>query len=311
MALSRDPQKLRQLTDEFLKRLATEKRYSPHTVRNYEASISRFLEFAAGHRGEPAHLADLDGWRTADFRAFLSYRRQDGVTSQTIKLDLSALRTWFRFLARETGVSTAALMALRSPKSPRRLPRPVSMPAAAALSASNTEDGWMAARDRALFALLYGGGLRISEALGLDWKDLSGDTTVLRITGKGGKTREVPLIAAVRQRIDEYRSVLDHIPAAASPLLIGARGGRLSPGVAQRAMRKERAALGLDDSATPHALRHAFATHLLSAGADLRVIQELLGHSSLASTQRYTEVDAGHLLAAHAAAHPRARRKVS
>ncbi|WP_370337224.1 tyrosine recombinase XerC [Parvularcula marina] len=311
-----DPAQYRHLSKAFLRYIAAEKRYSPNTVRNYGQTLDRFDSFAMAHRGHAPTLADLDGWKTADFRAFLASRRRDGVGAQTIKLDLSALRSFFKFLSRETGLKTAALAALRSPKAPKKLPRPIPMQAATALSgAADPEDDWQAHRNHALFALLYGAGLRISEALSLDWGDLPKPGQPLRILGKGGKTREVPLLDIVRVRIGTYRDALEDSTSDAggaylsgnAPLFLGARGKRLSPAVAQRALRLERAALGLDDSATPHALRHAFATHLLSAGADLRAIQELLGHSSLTSTQRYTEVDAGRLLAAHSAAHPRAR----
>ena len=309
-SLSRDPVEFDRLRGEFLTRLATEKRYSPYTLRNYESALERFTAFATQHRGERPSLKDLAGWRTADFRAWLADRRRDGVSAQTVNLDLSALRGFFAYLSRETGLPTAAFSALRSPKSPKKLPRPVPMPEARVLAGeAPAEEDWISARDHALFALLYGAGLRISEALALNWRDVAGETQTLRIKGKGGKTREVPLLKVVRDRLDEYRARLDTIPGAATPVFVGARGGRLSPGVAQRAMRKARGALGLDDSATPHALRHAFATHLLAGGADLRVIQELLGHSSLASTQRYTDVDAGRLLSVHAEAHPRAKRR--
>lgn len=312
MPLSDDPLRLLRYKHDFLERLKTEKRYSPYTIRNYTASLDLLFDFAKQHDGKAPSVKSFATWRTADFRAFLGYRRHDGVGVQTIKLDLSAMRRFFRYLSSETGLSTAALSALRSPKSPKRLPRPVSMEAAQELCGPSEDlSSWIQLRDRALFALLYGGGLRISEALGLNWSDVGQHEKILRIKGKGGKTREVPLIDAVRDRIEEYRASLATHPEKETPLFLGARGGRLSAGVAQRALRQQRAVLGLDDSATPHALRHAFATHLLSAGADLRVIQELLGHSSLASTQRYTEVDAGRLLSAHAAAHPRAGQKIN
>ncbi|MEM9232650.1 MAG: tyrosine recombinase XerC [Pseudomonadota bacterium] len=316
MSFSSDPSAYRELAQSFLRYVQDEKRYSPHTVRNYSQTLERFESFARTHRGQDITLSDLASWRTADFRAFLADRRRDGVSGQTARLDLSALRTFFKYLARETGLPTAALTALRSPKVPNRLPRPVPMEAAAALSAPAGEsDDWTVARDQALFALLYGAGLRISEALNLDWSDLPKADRPLRILGKGGKIRDVPLIEAIRERIEEYRAKLEKSEGAVlvaaqepdAPLFLGVRGKRLSAAMAQRALRRQRGILGLDDSATPHALRHAFATHLLGAGADLRVIQELLGHSSLASTQRYTEVDAGRLLAAHAAAHPRAK----
>lgn len=307
------------LQKQFIASLTDQRRLSDKTARNYQHTLDEFTGFAATHRSAPLSLADLDSWKPADFRAFLAYRRRQGIGAATARLDLSALRTFFRFLHQQTGVSLAALSTLKAPKMPKRLPRPVAVTAAKALAngtAPATKDGWQGARDTALFALLYGGGLRISEALALTWSDVAGPPQFLRVQGKGGKMRDIPLLPIVAAHIGTYREALHQdtkSPALATlladgpacPLFLGARGARLSPAVAQRAMRDLRPSLGLDDSATPHALRHAFATHLLGAGADLRSIQDLLGHASLASTQRYTEVDAERLLNAHAAAHPR------
>jgi integrase/recombinase XerC len=300
-----DPE-LARLSERFFAQLAHERRVSPYTIRNYRASLARFTGFAAAHRGRPASVKDLQAWRTADFRAFLAARRAEGISASTLNGDLSALRTFFRFLQAECDFDMAALLALRSPKMPKKLPRPVSAPAALALATAPDEGDWTSRRDAALFGLLYGAGLRIAEALALDLADVNAGGDVLRVRGKGGRMREVPLLPAVRELIDQYRSATGGPQARREgPLFVGRRGERLTARVAQRQMSKRRAALGLDASATPHALRHAFATHLLAEGVDLRAIQELLGHASLSSTQRYTEIDAARLQAAHAAAHPR------
>ncbi|WOI52039.1 tyrosine recombinase XerC [Parvularcula sp. LCG005] len=298
----------------FMRTLIDERRLSPHTVRNYQHTLDEFSAFLKAHTDARPTLQTLGQLKTADFRAFLAHRRKDGVGIATVRLDLSALRTFYRYLWREAGVSMAPLSALKSPKLPKRLPRPVPAVAAGKLSsgAARIERAapWQQARDQALFCLLYGAGLRIAEALDLDRDDVPPPGQPLRVLGKGGKTRDVPLLPAVTDTLQAYLTALDDSPLQLNdgpdaPLFVGARGGRLSAGVAQKTMRQLRPALGLDDTATPHALRHAFATHLLSAGADLRAIQELMGHASLASTQRYTDVETERLLQAHAAAHPR------
>ncbi|MEM6650241.1 MAG: tyrosine recombinase XerC [Pseudomonadota bacterium] len=306
------------LQDAFLKTLSDQRRLSPYTVRNYQHTLDELSSFASHHRGQKISLPDLAKWQTQDFRAFLAYRRAQGVGISTLRLDLSALRGFFKFLQRETGLSPAPLMAVRAPKPPKRLPRPVPVKAALHLSNNETpkDQGWEKARDTALFSLLYGAGLRISEALALNWQDIPPPPHPLRVLGKGGRMRDVPLLPQVAETLTHYREkiIADEGSTAhktltdekgLAPIFIGARGGRLSPGVAQRQMRRLRPILGLDDKATPHALRHAFATHLLSEGADLRSIQELLGHASLSSTQRYTEVDTQRLMQAYAAAHPK------
>ncbi len=305
------------LIDKFLNVLRAERRASGYTVRNYDHALSRFHEFLQGHLGGAVSAETLNQLKTRDFRAFLAARHREGLDPATLRLDLSALRSFYRYWDRQGVLSSAAISALKSPKKRAVLPRPVSAGDADALLEEATRQGagtpWIAARDRALFTLLYGAGLRISEALSLPW-DVGG--THLRIDGKGGKTRDVPLLPAVKVAIDHYRTAVrrdashllvnsDDQPA----LFLGARGKRLSPTVAQAQMRKLRKFLELPDSATPHALRHAFATELLAGGADLRVIQELLGHQSLASTQRYTAVDPDRLSAEHRRCHPRARRR--
>ena len=299
----------------YLRALTAERRASGYTVRNYTGALERFEDFVRGHTGGPVTLAAIASLHTRDYRAFLADRRRDGVCAQTVRLDLSGVRSFLRYLNKHAGLPLEPVSALRTPKAPKRLPRPVGAAEAAALSrpVAGSQD-WTGARDVALFALLYGAGLRISEALGLDAGACGGET--VRVLGKGGKSRDVPILAAVRASLDAYEAALDanayaclfRVRSDPAPLFLGAKGGRLSPGVAQRRMRAQRALLGLPGTATPHALRHAFATHMLAGGADLRVIQELMGHASLASTQRYTQVDAGRLLSVHGAAHPRARR---
>lgn len=302
----------------FLDRLKKERHFSAYTIRNYRSALDRFLEFATNHVGRIPLLDDFEKWTAADFRAFLAYRKRDGVSAQTISLELSALRSFFRYLSRETGFSNAALANLQAPKKPKILPRPVDLKSSLALTNLEKENSsWVTCRDSTLFTLLYGAGLRISEALSLNWSDIPQRGGILRIQGKGGKSRDIPLMDQVHEKITHYADVLNREGVASQliicgksplPVFMGVRGGRLSAGVAQRSLRQQRAGLGLDDNATPHALRHAFATHLLGAGADLRAIQELLGHSSLAATQRYTDVDIGRLLEVHSAAHPRARK---
>ena len=302
----------------YLRALASERRASVYTVRNYTSALERFEAFVARHTGEAVSVATVAALSTRDYRAFLADRRRDGVCAQTVRLDLSGVRSLLRYLNTHAGVPLEPIAALRTPKAPKRLPRPVGAAEAATLSRPVAEPKhWTDARDAALFALLYGAGLRIGEALGLDAGACDGEA--VRVLGKGGKSRDVPILAAVRAALAAYEAALDADPRASlfrlrtdpAPLFLGAKGARLAPAVAQRRMRARRALLGLPDTATPHALRHAFATHMLAGGADLRVIQELMGHASLASTQRYTQVDAGRLLSVHGAAHPRARRQTA
>ena len=301
------------LRDGFLSLLQGERRYSAYTLRNYEHALRCFGAFLVGHLGDIPDAKALNSMKTRDFRAYLASRHRDGLEAATLRLELSALRSFFRYWDRQGVLESAALMALKSPKKPKVLPRPVSAQSAAELireaAQADVTEPWLAARDAALFSLLYGAGLRIGEALSLPLEPL-GDR--LRVHGKGNKSRDLPILPAVREAVEAYincrptAQLVDH--DRPEPLFLGARRGPLSPGVAQGRMRHLRKALGLPDSATPHALRHAFATELLASGADLRVIQELLGHASLASTQRYTAVDPDRLAVEHRRAHPRARR---
>lgn len=287
--------------------LAAEKRRSPYTMRNYEAAIARFDAFLKGHLGRAPALADLAALEAQDFRAFLAARRAEGLQPASLKLELSALKAFFKFLRRRFLIDNDAIAAMRGPKAKERLPRPVSENDAARLIdvAQQGAPSWIAARDAAMFTLLYGAGLRISEALSLRWRDAPIGERI-RILGKGGKMRDAPALPVVSAAIEAYRALVPFAADAEGPLFLSVRGKALSAREVQRVMQAHRRALMLPESATPHALRHAFATHLLAAGADLRAIQELLGHASIAATQRYTKVDAERLLAVYEAAHPRA-----
>jgi integrase/recombinase XerC len=293
-------------------RLESERRASEHTVAAYLRDVIAFLDFMADHTGGVLSVSDLDGLRPGDFRAWLASRAQDYARVSTVRA-LSAVRMFFRYLEREGLVHNAAIGAVRGPRLPRSVPK--------ALSGRETEElmqavvepaqpktpGWQGARDLAVLLLLYGCGLRISEALQMNRGDVPGGDA-LTVTGKGGKTRMLPVLPVVREAIDDYIARCPHNLPADGPLFVGARGGRLGARAVQQRMQDLRAVLALPRDATPHALRHSFATHLLASGGDLRVIQELLGHASLSTTQRYTDVDSARLLDVYARAHPRARK---
>ncbi len=295
---------------DWLSSLARERRLSPLTVEAYERDTRQFLQFLTGHAGGPPGIADIASLRPADLRAFLAARRNDGAGARSLGRGLAGVRSLLRHLERKGLVSAAGAGAIRAPKTPRSLPKPLTAPDARRVVAAEeqlAEEPWIAARDAAVLTLLYGSGLRISEALGLTASALSTETeTVVRVDGKGGKTRIVPVLPAAHQAVALYRRLCPYALDPKSPLFVGARGGPLNPAVLQRAMRRLRGALGLPETATPHALRHSFATHLLGRGGDLRVIQELLGHASLSTTQIYTGVDTARLLDIYDAAHPRA-----
>lgn len=299
---------VRALADAFLLHLKAERRASAYTVRNYTAALGRFLDFLAAYLGRPPGRAALQRLDARAFRSFLASRKAEGLDASTLKLDLSALRSFFAYLRRREGIENDAISAMRGPRMEERLPRPVSAADARALieaTQEGDEPPWIKARDAALFTLLYGAGLRISEALSLRWSDTPLSER-LRIIGKGAKARDVPVIAPVREAVAAYCKVCPHPPEEGGALFLSIRGKPLSARLAQRAMERYRKRLALPDSATPHALRHAFATHLLAAGGDLRAIQELLGHASIAATQRYTKVDAAQILSVYDEAHPRA-----
>ncbi|KAF0223211.1 MAG: integrase/recombinase [Rhodospirillaceae bacterium] len=289
--------------------LAGERRSSPHTLDGYARDVSAFITFLLGHLGAEADLAALGQLQPADFRAFLAARQADGLGRSSVARLMSSLRGFFKYLDRHDLVHNPALNAVKSPRPPKSLPKPLAAEdAIEALSTAGElhDEPWLAARDVALFTLLYGCGLRLGEALSLQKRDIpAGDA--MTITGKGRKQRLVPVLPIVRQAIGAYVTLCPYPLAADGPLFVGARGGLLNPGVVQRQMRRLRALMGLPDTATPHALRHSFATHLLAGGGDLRTIQELLGHASLSTTQRYTQVDEARLTRAYRDAHPRAK----
>lgn len=308
IALPAEPA-LNRAVDEWRQWLGVERNCSPHTLDGYSRDLAAFLGFLAEHQGQLVGLPDLANLAASDFRGYLARRAGDGLTRSSTARALSSLRNFFRFLEKRGLAANAAIGAVRTPKLPRGVPKPLSAEdAKSALSVAFDlhEEPWQAARDQALFTLIYGCGLRISEALGLAVGAIpEGDA--ITITGKGNKQRVVPLLPIVKDRISAYLSLCPYPRGKRDPLFVGARGQRLNPGVVQRQMRKVRATLGLPDTATPHALRHSFATHLLAGGGDLRTIQELLGHASLSTTQRYTEVDAKRLIDIYKDAHPRAR----
>jgi len=285
--------------------LEGERRASPHTVAAYGRDLAFFLDFLAVHLGETPGLATIGRLVPADYRAYLAHRAAT-VERASLARGLSVMRGFVHFLDRRGLASSPALAVLRAPKLPVSVPKPLSVEDAAELVDAPEGGGWQAKRDIAVLTLLYGCGLRISEALGLTRAEAP-ERDLLTITGKGQKARIVPVLPAVREAVTGYLALCPYPLAAAGPLFVGARGGPLSPRMVQRRMADLRHALGLPESATPHALRHSFATHLLGAGGDLRAIQELLGHASLSTTQRYTSVETERLLAIYEAAHPRAR----
>ncbi len=297
---------------EWLAFLAEEGAYAGRTLDSYRRDVAGFLGFLGEHRQETVSLETLGRLEVADFRAWLAFRAGKGVSNRTLARNLASLRNFFRFLRRRHRLCNDALKALRTPKVARRVPRPLVVAdalklidAAAVFHDGKRPERWLAARNAALFALLYGAGLRIGEALSLDAAVLAADDRLL-VRGKGGRERMVPLMPRVRALLDSYAELAPWDLAPGTPLFRGRRGGRLAAAVVQRMMADLRRRLGLPESATPHALRHSFATHLLNNGADLRSIQELLGHAALSSTQIYTEVDEARLMAVYEAAHPRA-----
>ncbi len=297
----------RALAARWSKHLEFDRRRSVHTVRAYVATAHRFIDFLARHRGEMVGRYGLLNLAAVDLRAFLADRRGSGLGPSSAAREMSAVRAFLRFAAEEEG-NLPQLPRTRSPKRPRTLPRPASPADAVALAEEAGEGAvlpWVGARDFAILLLLYGSGLRVSEALSLKAKVVPLGQA-LRVTGKRNKTRVVPILPAVRDAIAAYVADCPYLLSGDVPLFVGAKGGPLNPDLVRRAVRTARIRLGLADSLTPHALRHSFATHLLAGGADLRSLQELLGHASLSSTQIYTEVDAARLLDVYRHAHPRA-----
>ncbi len=293
--------------------LTGERRAAPLTIVAYDHDVGGFLDFLTTHLGAPPTLADLDALREADVRAWLAQGAREGRQNRTRARQLSAIRTFFRFLARRHGVENPVASMIGSPKVrpilPRALPSAQAKSVARDIGEATGDDRMLAAyvrtRDVALFTLLYGCGLRIAEALSLDVRDAPKTGRPLRVLGKGSKERLVPVLPEVAASAAALLAVHPARADPAAPLFMGVRGERLNPGVAQRTLRDFRALAGLPEHATPHALRHSFATHLLAGGADLRAIQDLLGHASLSTTQRYTAVDQAQLVATWKATHPR------
>jgi integrase/recombinase XerC len=287
--------------------LQHDRRRSPHTVRAYVATAHRFIDFLGRHRGEAIGTDQLVALSAPDLRAFLAQRRAEGLGASSAARELSGVRAFLNYAAEQAG-RPAQLPRTRAPKRPRTLPRPASPDDARGLAedaAGAASTPWIGARDLAILLLLYGAGLRVAEALSLTARDLPLGST-LRVTGKRSKTRIVPVVPAVREAVEAYVGQCPYPLSGDLPLFVGARGGPLNADLVRRSVAAARKRLGLPDTLTPHALRHSFATHLLARGADLRSLQELLGHASLSSTQIYTAVDAARLLDVYRHAHPRA-----
>jgi integrase/recombinase XerC len=300
------------IRQKWLDHLAHERRLAPKTLEAYGRDLAQFLNFLAGFQGADVSAAGLSALKPRDIRAFLGQRRSEGAVSRTLMRQLASLRSFARFGERDGHFTGAAFSATRGPKVGKTLPRPLSVAGARAVSHTDARIGderppWVLARDAAVLTLLYGCGLRISEALALTVGQAplaAGD--VLTITGKGGRMRQAPVLPVTIEAIQRYIALCPWRLAPEGPLFLGAKGGALSPRIIQLVMENLRGSLGLPEDATPHSLRHSFATHLLGRGGDLRAIQELLGHASLSTTQIYTKIDSSRLMAAYAAAHPRA-----
>lgn len=295
----------------WLRELAKERRFSPQTLGYYGDEVRRFAAFLARHLGEPPSLPALMELKPADFRSWLADRQAQGLSRGYVMRGVAAVRSFFRWLDKRKGLHNPALFALRTPPVPRRLPRPLTIEQAndVTLMIGEAAPPFVAKRDLALLLLLWGCGLRIGEALGLARSAVPADAAsmrTLRVRGKGDKVRDVPVLPVVAQAVAAYLAVCPHAQGPDTPLFLGVRGKRLDPDMVRRRLRHARSVLNLPDTATPHALRHSFATHLLEDGADLRSIQELLGHASLSTTQKYTRVDQEKLYQLYGATHPRA-----
>lgn len=293
--------------------LQAERRASDNTLSAYLRDIAGFIVFLSEHCGEAVGLETLLALKPGDFRAWLAMRSAEGLARSSTARALSAVRMFYRYLEREGYGQNPALGAVRGPRLPQAVPKALSQREtddflAAMEPGGDSTPSWVRARDAAVILLLYGCGLRISEALALDLRDMPRDGS-LTVTGKGGKTRMVPVLPAVTEALETYIDGCPHVLRPDGPLFVGVRGGRLGPRAVQKRVQDLRLALGLPRETTPHAMRHSFATHLLAAGGDLRAIQELLGHASLSTTQRYTDVDSARLLDVYGKAHPRARKR--
>jgi len=297
------------LKREWLSWLENQRRVSPKTIDAYERDVRQFLLYMTGYVGEPCAVKHISDLKPMDMRGFLARRREAGAEARTLGRGLAGIRSLIRFLEKKGLASSAGLAATRAPKQPKTLPK--ALPASQAIRLTKadehlSEEPWIAARDAAVMVLLYGCGLRIGEALGLTPAIMdASDKSSIRVTGKGGVTRLVPVLPQVFEAIEKYIKLCPYHLEKDQALFRGAKGGVLQPAIIQKTMRQLRGALGLPDTATPHALRHSFATHLLAGGGDLRTIQELLGHASLSTTQVYTSVDTSRLMDIYDQAHPR------
>ena len=301
-------EKVCQIIQKWQEYLISERRLSLLTAESYLEDLKEFFTFLLDAQGKEIDLKDLENLTITDFRSFLAWRTEHKISKASIARGVSALKNFFRFLMREGLVQNKAIMAVRSARPNKILPHPLSADQAKKflkIARSMQKESWQGERDVALFTLMYGAGLRIAEALSLNVGDIPLNSDAMTITGKGNKQRLIPLLPAVCQAVKKYLDV-HPCPTPDTPLFIGARGDRINPGVVQRTVRKIRYAMGLPDTVTPHALRHSFATHLLQGGGDLRTVQELLGHSSLSATQRYTEITLQDLDRVYNKAHPRA-----
>ena len=311
-ASSASTAELASLVEDWRRWMASERRLAASTVTAYATDVGAFLRFVAEHEGAAPTTGQLAALEVRDFRAFLAARARRGVGARSNVRALAAVRSFYRFLDRRHGVANAALAALETPRVARGLPRPLAAEAADDLIRDVGADAtaaWVEDRDRAVLALLWGAGLRIGEALALDRGDVGAapeGLVELEVRGKGGRVRRVPILAAVAAHVARAVATCPYPQPPSAPLFLGVRGRRLEASLVRRAMRRWRRAVGLPETATPHALRHSFATHLLEGGADLRSVQELLGHASLSTTQVYTRVETGHLLDAYRRAHRRA-----
>jgi integrase/recombinase XerC len=301
---------LRRAALDWVEHLSRGRRLAENTLEAYARDLEQFFRFLTGHLAEPPGLSHISELKSADVRAFMADRRIGGAGPRTLGRQIAALRSFARFCERHGLAATTAFTSVRPPKQPKSLPKALSVGESKSLietADAMADEPWIGARDTAILMLLYGCGLRISEALGLKGSEApTGSRDVIRVTGKGGRERVVPVLPVVRQAVEAYVKLCPFALEAEEPLFRGARGGPLSPRIVQRTTERLRSALGLERTATPHALRHSFATHLLGRGGDLRTIQELLGHASLSTTQIYTNVDSERLLEIYRNAHPRA-----
>ena len=300
-------EKVRQTIQKWQEYLVSERRLSLLTAESYLEDLKEFFTFLLDYLGQEVDLKELENLKITDFRSFLAWRAEQKISKASIARGVSALKNFFRFLMRENLLENKAIMAVRSARPNKILPHPLSAEQAQKflkVARSMQKESWQGQRDVALFTLMYGAGLRIAEALSLNIKDIPLDQDAMVITGKGNKQRLIPLLPAVKKAIQKYLGI-HPCPTPDAPLFVGARGDRINPGVVQRTVRQIRYALNLPDTVTPHALRHSFATHLLQGGGDLRSVQELLGHSTLSATQRYTEITLQDLDRVYKKAHPR------